>query len=225
MSKVIPMIGKRFGRLTVIADAGSAKGGIRLWECECDCGNRCVVRGTYLRNGTTRSCGCISREMTISRSTTHGKRNTRLYRIWHGMKSRCYFHKNPNFCDYGARGITVCEEWLNSFQAFHDWATSHGYADNLSIDRIDVNGSYCPENCRWATMLEQQNNKHNNTSIEIDGRTMNLAQWAKVSGVKQQTISYRYKKGIRGADLIKPPQKKGESLSNTESVPAGNSGN
>lgn len=212
------MIGKRFGRLTVIDEAGSAKSGNKLWKCQCDCGNISVVSGSRLRGGYTKSCGCISREILTARNTTHGQRNTRLYRIWHGMKSRCYFSKNPNFADYGARGIIVCDEWLNNFQAFHDWAMANGYQDHLSIDRIDNNGNYCPENCRWATRTEQENNKRNNTPIEIDGRTMNITQWAKVSGVKQQTISYRYKKGIRGADLIKPPQKKGESLSNTENA-------
>ena len=205
MSKMIPMIGKRFGRLTVIAEGGRTKSGNARWVCKCDCGNVSVVSGSYLRSGHTKSCGCISRENVTVRNTTHGKRNTRLYRIWHGMKSRCYFCKNPNFCDYGARGITVCDEWKNSFRAFYDWAMANGYADNLTIDRKDNDKGYSPENCRWITNKEQQNNKRNNTPIEIDGVTMNLTQWARASGLKQTTISERYKKGIRGVDLLKSP--------------------
>ena len=138
----------------------------------------------------------------------HGQRYTRIYRVWHGMKTRCYWKKSINYPDYGGRGITVCEEWKNSFSAFYLWAIANGYNDNLFLDRIDNNGNYCPQNCKWSTRDEQANNKRNNTSVEINGVTMNITQWAKVSGVKQQTISYRYKKGIRGADLIKAPDPK-----------------
>lgn len=135
----------------------------------------------------------------------HGQRYTRLYRIWHGMKSRCYFPNNPNFNDYGGRGIAVCDEWRNSFVAFYEWAKTSGYTEELSLDRIDNGNGYFPENCKWSTRTEQANNKRNNTPIEIGGITMNITQWARISGVNQQTISYRYKKGLRGADLIKPP--------------------
>lgn len=128
--------------------------------------------------------------------------NTRIHYIWANMKSRCYNPKNNHFDSYGARGITVCDEWLNSFEAFYEWAMSHGYADNLTIDRIDNDGNYCPENCRWATIADQNRNKRNSIHIEIDGKTQTLSQWAKESGVPKSTISYRHKHGKTGADLF-----------------------
>lgn len=228
MPQVIPIEGMRFGRLTVISEAGRSKSRNALWKCLCDCGNYSVVSGAALRGGYIKSCGCISREMVTARNTTHGKRKTRIYRIWHDMKARCLFQKNPNFADYGGRGITVCDEWLNSFEAFYAWAMANGYSDNLTLDRKNNDKGYCPENCRWASRIEQANNKRNNTPIEIDGITMNITQWAKVSGVKQATISYRYKKGLRGADLIKPPDpvcsekgKKRHSNRTTRIIPKG----
>lgn len=157
--KMVPMVGIRFGRLTVISYGGKI-GTNAAWICKCDCGNITKpIYGSSLRCGRTKSCGCIHREGLIHRNTTHGKYSSKLYGVWNCMKQRCNNPKNNRFHDYGGRGITVCNEWKDDFQAFHDWAMSNGYAEGLSIDRIDVNGNYEPSNCRWVTMLEQRHNR------------------------------------------------------------------
>ena len=162
MRTLIDLTGKKFGRLTVVGYSHKDSHGACYWECVCKCGSPLIVRGQNLRSGHTQSCGCLQKERVAVANMTHGLKGTRLYRIWIDMKGRCYNPKATCHKDYGGRGITVCDEWKDNFQAFYDWAMPNGYRDDLSIDRIDVNGNYEPSNCRWATASEQQKNKRKN---------------------------------------------------------------
>lgn len=204
MGKKIQLEGMRFGRLTVVAEGGRSKNRQITWICQCDCGKIThPIMSTQLLHGVTRSCGCLRDDLTRSRSVTHGLSGTQIYGVWHTMKNRCLNPNTKKYKDYGARDIKVCEEWLHDFQAFYDWAMANGYHEGLSIDRINVNGNYCPENCRWVDMKTQSNNKGNNRVIEIDGESKTIAEWASVTGIDYATIYMRFKRGVTGSNLIK----------------------
>ena len=159
MPKKIDMTGRVIGRLLVIEECGRDANGLALWRCRCECGKEIVVRGDNLRNENTTSCGCYNREV----HTTHGMSKTPLYYVWRGMLQRVGVYKcadEKDKRDYQDRGITVCDEWL-VFENFRDWALSHGYKEDLQIDRRDNDKGYCPENCRWVTPKENTNNRRN----------------------------------------------------------------
>lgn len=158
--KEICLLGKRFGKLIVIAESPMRRHGERCWVCTCDCGNTTSsILGSSLRRGSTKSCGCFRKDRNRENAKYNNIRYKRLYNIWHGMKVRCYYEQYKQFKDYGGRGITVCAEWKDDFSAFCDWAMANGYEDHLTIDRINVNGNYCPDNCRWTTRAEQMKNR------------------------------------------------------------------
>lgn len=213
MSRFIDLTGQRFGRLTVVERAencvtpcGSQK---TKWMCRCDCGNLIEILGDNLRNGRTSSCGCMKPIKCGKKSTTHGKSNTRLYGVWRGMKARCYNTKNGKYRIYGGRGITICDEWLHDFQVFYEWAMNHGYCEGLSIDRIDNDKGYSPENCRWATDKEQSNNVRSNRCFKLSGGTKTLAEWCRHFNKIYGTVKYRLNHGWtieEALDLV--PRKK-----------------
>lgn len=170
----------RFGRWTVLSP--SRKSNKKSWICVCDCGNKRNVHEDTLISGRSLSCGCLQREETKNRLTTHNLSKTRLYRIYYGIKQRCFNVKDKRYKDYGGRGITICDEWLNDFVKFYEWSIQNGYDENLTIDRIDNDGNYEPSNCRWATKEEQDYNKRTSIFFEFFGTRKCLKEWTNLMG-------------------------------------------
>lgn len=198
MALVKDLSGQRFGRLFAVECVGRTNNGNAKWRCICDCGNVVDVASYSLRRGQTQSCGCIKDEQRHLKRThghTSGKRS-RIYRIWSGIKTRCFNERQEYaFNKYGAKGITMCDEWRYSFEAFLDWSMKNGYSDSLTIDRIDPHGNYCPDNCRWVTQVKQQNNRSNNHVITYNGETHTLAEWNRILGFGRGVISKRLARG------------------------------
>lgn len=213
---VIDLTGCKFGKLTVIARDGKASDGKATWLCSCDCGKTAVVRGGDLKSGRIKSCGCLVKEImhTQKYGLKHGDTHKDLYNVWVNMRQRINNPKNKAYKNYGGRGISICEEW-NDYINFRNWALENGYRNGLSIDRIDVNGNYCPENCRWADFETQQNNKRYNRLISYNGKTQTITQWSKEIGINRNTLEGRLKSGWRIEDaLTKDKCEKGERCDN-----------
>lgn len=198
----VDLTGERYGRLMVIGVARHDADGI-YWNCLCDCGGTKVVKGEDLRSGHVRSCGCLLKESRRRNALTRSLENRNLqtdantYRriraVFNGMHRRCTNGK-PGSRHYYDRGIRVCDEWTE-FEPFLEWSLSHGYEKGLSIDRIDVNGNYCPENCRWVTQKVQQNNKRDNVYLVIDGEKKTLRQWCDHYGINYRMVLARRRRG------------------------------
>lgn len=187
------LVGKKFGRLQVISEEHSKNKGL-IEKCKCMCGNITYVTKHNLVNGNTKSCGCLHRDVTRELLSTHKLSNTALYKKFAKMIERC---ENPNskaYKNYGGRGIKICDEWRNDFTSFYNWSMSNGYKEDLTIERIDVNGNYCPENCKWIPLKEQAKNKTNTIRITYKNETHILADWARITGLNPQTIRNRLNK-------------------------------
>lgn len=198
------MVGKHFGKLLVLEKACNTPQGQAMWLCQCDCGNITTVRGADLRGGKTVSCGCFA---LISR-TKHGGSKERLYSIWRSMKDRCNNFHNENYKNYGGIGVKVCHEW-EDYSTFREWAFLNGYNEKAeygecSIDRINVDGDYAPDNCRWVTMQEQQMNKHTNVFIDKDGKRQTLTEWCRELNLNESAIRNRYRNGWSIDRLFEP---------------------
>lgn len=210
--------GMTFGRLTAVKCIGKNRNGKYVWECRCSCGKHHCVEAQKLKSGHTKSCGCYHDEASRMKENKHRKhglvfscdgKKTRLYRIWTGMKTRCLNPNSDHFDRYMGRGITICEEWRDNFKAFHDWAIMNGYRDDLTIDRIDPNGNYCPENCRWETAKSQTRNRGCTVSISFNGESKTLKEWSQIIGVPYTTLYARYKRGL-SPEAILTSDEKGE---------------
>ena len=198
--------GKRFGRLVAIKPTGEKKENNYLWLCKCDCGKKIVTKGANLTSGGTQSCGCLR----VEKITKHGGTHERLYKVYSSIKERCYNKNFPHYKNYGGRGIKMCEEWLGrnkGYYNFKKWAMANGYNElafkgECTIDRIDVNGDYEPNNCRWVGQKVQQNNRSNNKKIKYNGETKNLNEWCSILGYKENSISQLLKKGYTLEEII-----------------------
>lgn len=204
MGALKDITGYKFNGCTVISRA-SNKGKYTAWNCICRCGNQFIARSGDIKSGNTKSCGCYCKEISGDKARTHGKRETRLYTIWSNMKSRCINTNNVNYKNYGGKGITICNSWMNSFENFYKWAIKNGYKDNLTIDRIDNNDDYKPENCRWADYKSQERNRTNNHVITYNGRTLSMAEWAEITGIPYKTLWKRIKDGWSAEKALTRP--------------------
>lgn len=205
-SKIIDLTGQKFGRLLVIGKGDyiqKPKRKVYKWICKCDCGKIIQVRQNSLITGATKSCGCIVKDGKYKEIKNH-----RLRGVWHSMRLRCNNPNNKSYIYYGGRGIAVCPEWNdkdNGYIAFYEWAVNNGYKEGLTIDRINVNGDYGPNNCRWIANDIQQTNKRNNHIIEYNGEVKCIAEWARIYGLRPDTLRYRVKHGWSIEKALKTP--------------------
>ena len=196
-------VGYQVGRLTVTKELGS-NGKKKLWECTCECGNKVIHSTAKLNFGKTRSCGCLKLE-TGEKLKKYNARDRKLYIRWNNIQERCYNPNNSAYKNYGGRGIKMCPEWEHDFYSFRDWAIQNGYDESLSIDRIDNNKDYSPDNCRWTNDKNQCNNRRSNHYITIDGVTKTMMEWSEYYGIKYETVQSRLERGWLDVDAVSKP--------------------
>lgn len=203
------LTGMKFTRLTAIEEHGKI-GKVTAWLCKCDCGNFKVVLRNNLLQGSVKSCGCLTKEIASERgiksrigdrTRKHGDFGTKLYGIWAAIKRRCSNPNTKHYEDYGGRGIKVCDAWLD-YIGFKEWATLSGYKEGLTIERIDVNGNYCPENCSWIPLEQQASNTRRSVHVEYNGKVYSIKEIAEITGLKPRTILGRYQRGWKPEELF-----------------------
>lgn len=200
------LVGRKFSKLTVIEkSAEKTKSGNVKWLCKCDCGNETTVVGSKLKNGHTKSCGCLKKS-----EQSQGYSATRLYRIWLNMHNRCYNKKHDAFKWYGKKGVSICKEW-HDFLPFREWALANGYKETLSIDRINSSGNYEPSNCQWVTQKEQMNNVSSNKILEFQGVQYTQAQFAEKFNLKYHTVRNRVRMGWSLERIVSTPENGGKN--------------
>ena len=202
------MIGKVYGNLTVLEYCGTDKYHNKLYKCKCVCGNETITQGYGLRTNHVKSCGCLKKSVAKQNFTTHGLRNHPLYITWVNMRKRCNDSNATGYENYGGRGIKICDEWNNDFEIFYNWAIKNGYKKGLTIDRINNNGNYEPNNCRFVDYYIQGSNKRNNHFITINGETKTLFQWSRLYNIDPSLILCRIKRGWTEQDAITKPIKR-----------------
>ena len=206
MAQYEDLTGKRFGRL--VCKTHFIRDHMSWWVCICDCGKEHITRANALKMGMCKSCGCMISELakTGNNRRTHGLTHHPLYRVYHAMKDRCYRKNDPEYHNYGARGIKICEEWQD-VEKFYRWAIKNGYKSGLSIDRIDVNGDYSPDNCRWATNVMQANNKRNNRLLTLNSETHTIREWADLLHIQYNSLRSRIQRGWTDEDALTKAKK------------------
>lgn len=192
--KYIDLKKQKFYRLTVLEKV-IGKGSKGLWKCRCDCGNIVFATSHDLRFEVKKSCGCFKKDYLSQKSMKHNLTKTRIYKIWVDMKRRCYNSNKIGYCNYGERGIIICDQWKNNFLSFYNWSMQNGYKDDLSIDRINNDGNYEPSNCRWADRTTQNNNSRHNRYITYNGKTLTMSQWAKYLNLTYSCLKTRFRRG------------------------------
>ena len=189
--KTVNLTGEVFGRLEVISFAGHSSSGCRQWKCKCVCGNIVVVIAKNLRKGNTKSCGCFKLDRVITHGACLDGKVSRSYGTWRSMKQRCYNPKCNEYHNYGFRGVVMCERWLGEDGFIHFLSDMGEKPKGLTLERINNNGNYGPDNCKWATQKEQNSNKRTNRLTTYKGETKTTTQWSEVIGCNKVTLAYR----------------------------------